>query len=725
MHFKSVRTLVALMVGVCILLVVVALISYSLYADSRSQALVDVKTRALMTQSIDERLTAIASDRAQQIQARLEHALTLATQLANTNALMGEVDDEGKRRFYLSRSEVSNLVRQMVIDNPDLLDAFVGWEPNAFGSDSYYLGREDQGYGKNGRFLPWWYRTDNGDVEVLALNEDNLESEELLSTGVRAGEYYLCPKETGKACIIDPAPYDYDGETLMVTSFNVPIMVDGEFKGSAGVDLSVGFTQTLLEKADRSLYDGAGEWALIAPRGGVTALTSDHGEGSSDSQVGSGILGQSATTVFDQALVQRIQQAQQDKAVHDIADGQVELYWPFHVGSADSAPWVLMIRLPQSAVMAGINDLQTELANRRHQNTLAMLGVGLGVIMLGLVVSWLLGRSLSRPLKRLAERMREIASGDGDLTQRLPVKGRNESAELAMQFNAFADKMQHVLREVRDSSESVRIASRDIAGSSQELSQRTDSMAASLQQTSASMEELTSTVGHTANSARQVDQLAVSATDAARRGSDVVSDVVQTMDEIESSSRQIAKIVTTMDGIAFQTNLLALNASVEAARAGEHGRGFAVVAQEVRNLASRSAEAAHQIKALVESSSDKTQLGSERVRDAGEAMKEIIASIVRVTDVLSEISAATNEQSQGIGQVNQAVAELDHVTQQNAAMVQQSAASADALRHQSQRLATTVGSFRLADDPDGEFAAAPSLAPPSTASKENSFPEPV
>ncbi|WP_110654718.1 methyl-accepting chemotaxis protein [Salinicola halimionae] len=714
MHFKSVRTLVTLLVGVCIVVVAAALVGYSLYADSRSQALVDAQTQRLMTDSIDERLTAVASDRAQQIQARLEHALTLATQLANTNALMGEVDDEGSRRFYLGRNELSNLVRQTVIDNPDLLDAFIGWEPDAFGRDEYYQGREDEGYGASGRFLPWWYRAENGDIAVLSLNDDKIESDKPLTTGVREGEYYLCPKETGKPCIIDPAPYDYNGQTLMVTSFNVPVMVDGQFKGSAGVDLSVDFIQSMLTQADQSLYDGAGEWALVAPRGGVTAMTLEHDAGQ---------LGQSMTSVFDAALSGRIAKAQQGSVVRDTTDGQVELYWPFTVGDANGAPWVLMIRLPQSAVMAGLHDLQTQLDDQRRHDTLAMIGVGLGVVVLGLIVSWLLGGSLSRPLKRLAGRMREIASGDGDLTRRLPVRGRNESAELAIQFNAFADKMQHVLQDVRDSSDLVRNASQDIAGSSQELSQRTDSMAASLQQTSASMEELTSTVEHTAQSARQVDQLATSATDAARRGGNVVSDVVQTMDEIESSSSQIAKIVTTMNGIAFQTNLLALNASVEAARAGEHGRGFAVVAQEVRNLASRSAEAAHQIKALVELSSGKTQLGSERARHAGEAMKEIVASIARVTDVLSEISAATSEQSQGIGQVNQAVAELDHVTQQNAAMVQQSAASAEALRHQSQRLATTIGSFRLADAQETELAGALSLAPSSIESKKKRIPE--
>ncbi|WP_245391687.1 methyl-accepting chemotaxis protein [Salinicola aestuarinus] len=193
-----------------------------------------------------------------------------------------------------------------------------------------------------------------------------------------------------------------------------------------------------------------------------------------------------------------------------------------------------------------------------------------------------------------------------------------------------------------------------------------------------------------------MDQLSDSATEAARRGGEVVAGVVETMDDIDASSRQIAEIVTTMNGIAFQTNLLALNASVEAARAGEHGRGFAVVADEVRKLAGRSAEASQQIQSLVENSSGRTRLGAERARQAGAAMDEIVASITRVTDVLGEITAATTEQSQGIGQVNQAVVEIDSVTQQNAAMVQQTAAAAASLEQEALRLAQTVGAFKLA-----------------------------
>ncbi|PWW34616.1 methyl-accepting chemotaxis protein [Chromohalobacter israelensis] len=693
MHFKSIRTLVATLVGACIVVLVVALVGYATFANSRSMAFVDGQTRELLEQNIEQRLDAVASTQAERIQARLTQALDQARNLASLNELMGE-----DRGVSLSREELSNVVRDTVAENPDLLDAFIGWEPDAFGDDSDYTGREDAGYGPDGRFMPWWYRTESGDIEVLPLGE-TMESETRQDSGIREGEYYLCPRETQKPCVIDPAPYDYNGKTLMVTSFNVPVMVDGEFRGSAGVDLSVDFIQGLLREANGALYDGAGEIALIAPGGGITASTG-HAEAA----------GKQADAIFDETVVSQLQRAKAGDPVRDASGEMIELYWPFRL-LEDSKPWVVMIRLPADVVMAGADDLQADLEAQRQADMIGMIAVGAVIAALGLLVSWLLGGSLSRPLRQLAGRMRDIASGGGDLTQRLPVRGRNEIAELATQFNAFADTMNDVLLDVRDSSDSVRVASSEIASASQDLAGRTDTTASSLQETSASMEELTGTVSNTADSARQASGLATSASQSATRGGQVVGDVVKTMDEIEAASHQVAEIVTTMDGIAFQTNLLALNASVEAARAGEQGRGFAVVASEVRQLATRSAEASREIKSLIDNAADKTQAGAELARSAGTAMDEIVEGVARVSEVLGEIDAATSEQRDGIGQVNVAVTELDNMTQQNAAMVEQSATAAAELKAQSHRLAETVGAFTLRERGEGERNHQPAALP--------------
>ncbi|TDV97289.1 methyl-accepting chemotaxis protein [Halomonas alkaliantarctica] len=702
MKFKSVRTLIATLVGGCILLVVAALVIYSVIANARSQALVESQTKELLERNIEARLTAIASAQTEEIKGELEHALTLATSLANTNAMIGQEDENGRPLMTMSRRELSLLVRQTVVDNTELLDAFIGWEPNAFGSDARYTGREDQGYGPDGRFMPWWYRTESGDIEVLALGSD-MENQERDADGIRRGEYYLCTKETKRSCVVDPHLYDYNGETLLVTSFNAPILVDNEFRGSAGVDLSVEFIQSLLEEANASLYDGAGEIALIASQGALAAYTS-----SPD------LLGKHVENVLDADLQAGIAQAQQGEKVRrlDTEQGMTELYWPFSIDESGN-PWVLMIRLPESAVLSGLNNLQEQMQSQRETSTLGMIVMGLVIAFLGLIASWLLGSSISRPLKQLADRMREIASGDGDLTQRLPVRGRDEGAELAIQFNAFAVKIHDVLVDVRTSSESVHHAANEIAMGGQDLSRRTDNAAASLQQTSASIEEITSTVQHTAASAKEANKLSQTASEVAREGGQVVANVVTTMEDITHASDKIGEIVTLMNSISFQTNLLALNASVEAARAGEHGRGFAVVADEVRKLAGRSSEAANDIQKLIEDSQSKVNNGTTLVRNAGSTMKEIVAHITRVTDVLEEINAATSEQSEGIKQVNIAVAELDRMTQENAAMVEESTTAAEQLKEQADHLAVTIGSFKLSQHPSAPLTLKSAKALPS------------
>ncbi|MGR2739258.1 methyl-accepting chemotaxis protein [Billgrantia sp. Q4P2] len=705
LRFRSLRLLVVALAGACLLAVTAALVGYSLVSASRTQDVVAEHTQSLLESGIDERLSSLAHVQAERIRNELDRALTLASQLAHTNALMGIPGDNGRPQLRLSRGELSSLVRHTVVETPELLDAYIGWEPDAFGADARYAGHETGFAEGSGRFRPWWVREADGSMRLGVLNEENMESEAPLGNGMRRGEYYLCPRDTLAPCIIDPAAYDYAGVMRMVTSFNVPIVVEGEFRGIAGVDMSVDFTQELLTQANQGLYDGAGEMALIASLGSVAAYTADDGS-----------LGEAAGEVMGDAVQERIVEAQRSGEMQRIenADGMLELYLPFSV-SDDQAPWVLLTRLPREAVLAELGALQRTLGDQRRQHLLGMGLVGLLVAGLGLIAIWLVGGGIARPLRELAGRMREIATGDGDLTQRLPVEGRDESAELAIQFNAFADKIHDVLLEVRVSSEAVRVATTEIASGGQDLSRRTETAAASLQQTSASMEEITSTVEHTAESAREANGLSQTASEVAARGGEVVSRVVETMDGISDASRQIAEIVTVIDGIAFQTNLLALNASVEAARAGEQGRGFAVVAGEVRQLASRSAAAACEIKALIEASGAKVRDGTELVSQAGTTMEEIVTSVSRVSAMLQQITAATGEQSDGIGQVNVAVAELDRMTQENAALVEQSSAAAERLEEQSLRLAEAVGSFTLAETgsraPLWSPAALPAAAP--------------
>ncbi|WP_176058280.1 methyl-accepting chemotaxis protein [Paraburkholderia sp. BCC1876] len=346
--------------------------------------------------------------------------------------------------------------------------------------------------------------------------------------------------------------------------------------------------------------------------------------------------------------------------------------------------WYAVVALDKAEATAGMRSLLTA--------SLIALVVIAGIA--AAVVAAVTAVSFKR-LSNVRDAMDAIGSGDGDLTHRLPADGNDEVAQIARSFNTFIDKLSHVMRQIRDASESVRVAANEIAAGNVDLSGRTESAAASLQQTAASMEEITSTVTHSASAAKQADDTAVSASKVASRGGVVIAEVITTMGEIEHASVKIAEIIGVIDGIAFQTNILALNAAVEAARAGEQGRGFAVVAGEVRSLAQRSAQAAKEIKALIESTVASVTSGSGQVRQAGETMTEIVSNVANVTTIISEITQAANEQTRGIQEVNRAVSQLDEMVQQNAALVEQSTAAAAALQSQAVSLAGAVTQFKL------------------------------
>ncbi|EOI5797289.1 methyl-accepting chemotaxis protein [Cronobacter dublinensis] len=346
--------------------------------------------------------------------------------------------------------------------------------------------------------------------------------------------------------------------------------------------------------------------------------------------------------------------------------------------------WYLVVALDEDDATSGMRALLSTSA--------------ISVLVLLLITGALMHFLVTKLLKRLwmiRDALVAISSGTNDLSQRLPENGRDEVAQIAHAFNAFCDKLAGVMGQLRDASASVKVAANEIAAGNQDLSGRTEQAASSLRETASAVEEITASVANSTDAAAQANSQAQSATDAASRGGEVVSKAISTMQLIETASAKIGDITSVIDGIAFQTNILALNASVEAARAGEQGRGFAVVAGEVRNLASRSAQAAKEIKSLIDSTTESVATGSRYVRLAGESMEEIVSSIGNVSGIMREITVATSEQMKGIQEINHAVIQLDQMVQQNAELVVQSAAAAGALQGQAGELAQTAGHFRI------------------------------
>ena len=465
------------------------------------------------------------------------------------------------------------------------------------------------------------------------------------------------------------APYVDAGSKKLVVTSAVPVSEGGQLKAVVAADV---FLDRVVETV-ASIAPTPSSYAFLVHNNGEVIAHKDT------------TLAMKPSTELDPAMsldAIKALQSQQGLAALSVA-GTDALVTSAAVRGTD---WHLVVVLHRGEAMAGVWALAGT----------SLVASAVVLLLTVIITGSLIARRL-RPLEQLRQAMQEISSGDGDLSRRLADDGRDELADIARGFNQFVGKLNDVLVELRNSSGSVHIAAQEIAMGGQDLSQRTENTAANLQHTASSMSDLMVRVDHSTDSARQANQMATSAAEVALKGSEVVAKAVSTMGEIHQASRRITDIIAVIDGIAFQTNILALNAAVEAARAGEQGRGFAVVANEVRSLASRSASAAREIKSLIEASVERVEDGTRFVNEAGNTMDEITQAVKKVSDMIGEITASATEQSSGIQQVTQAVGELDQMTQQNAALVEESAAAAESLKDQATRLATLVQTFRLQD----------------------------
>ncbi len=411
-------------------------------------------------------------------------------------------------------------------------------------------------------------------------------------------------------------------------------------------------------------------------------------------------------TLFDSLLQHRKQYvAARDALSKAKADGQADE--AERIFTADFQPAGVrylgslqaLLDQQRASINATAESIREDFVRGRTQ----MLVLGALAVLAAAALAWFITRGITTPLDRAVSAARTVAAGD--LTLRLDSTARDETGELLQALDTMGDRLRGTVGQVRQGADAIAGASSEIASGNLDLSSRTEEQASALQQTAATMEQMTATVRQNAENARRAHQLAQSTSDLAVRGGEVVGNVVETMGGIHTASRRIMDIISVIDGIAFQTNILALNAAVEAARAGEQGRGFAVVASEVRTLAQRSAAAAKEIKGLIDDSVQRVDAGNGLVEDAGAVMRDVVAGVRRMTDLVGEITAASQEQTHGLEQVNHAVAQMDRVTQQNAALVEEAAAAAASLETQAARLVQAVAVFQI-----GDAGAAPAAA---------------
>ncbi|KZN18230.1 chemotaxis protein [Pseudomonas fluorescens] len=713
MKFKSIQFSVAALAGAIVLSVVAALVLYALFSGARTQDMVQQRTQAQFEQVIEQRLTSLAQTQVSQIQRELEAPLLIAGGLVRVNALIGTPGADGQPQLSLSREQLINLIKENVARNPKILGTYIGWEKNALDhNDAAYIDTPVVGIdASNGRFLPWWFRNEDGSLGLDKLVD--VDDQKTLSTGVRASEYYLCSKETKKSCVIDPAPYKVGDKIVMLASFIEPIMLNGVFQGIVGADLSVNFIQEMLLGANQKLYSGAGEMALIGGNGRIVAYTKDPSK-----------FGEKVSDILDSKQIANMANLKRGEVTYtvDKAQGRIELYLPFGIGQTD-ARWTLMLQLPLNAVMADLQKLQGDLDAQRKSDTFGMAMVGLLIASIGLLVIWLVGHGIARPLKQMVAMLDDIAQGEGDLTRRLTSDRADELGSIAKGFNTFLAKLQAMITQVVTSVQSVSDSSEHTADIAIRTNIGVHKQMAEIDQVATAVHEMTATAQDVARNATQAAQAASHADQAAAQGMQIVRDtsnsigvlaveigkavgVVQTL---AKDSENINAILTAIRGIAEQTNLLALNAAIEAARAGEQGRGFAVVADEVRNLAQKTQKATEEIQTMIqhlqqgtrdvvrvmEDSQNRTDESVQHAAKAAEALETITQAVSVINDMNTQIASAAEEQSAVADDINRNVINIGQVANEVAGGADESSAASADLTKLAEQQRRLINQFKV------------------------------
>ncbi|WP_350403700.1 methyl-accepting chemotaxis protein [Pseudomonas sp. W17] len=713
MKFKSIQFSVAALAGAIVLSVVAALVLYALFSGARTQQMVQDRTQAQFEQVIEQRLSGLAQTQVSQIQRELEAPLLIAGGLVRVNALMGTQDSQGHAGLSLSREQLIALIKENVTQNPKILGAYIGWEPGAIDhDDAAYVGTSVVGIdAANGRFLPWWFRNEDGSLGLDKLADVNDRT--LLSTGVRASEYYLCSQDSLKPCAIDPAPYKVGDKVVMLASFIQPILLNGKFQGIVGADLSVNFIQDMLVGANQKLYGGAGHMALIGGNGRLVAYTKDSSK-----------FGEKVSDVLSSDALTKLSSLKRGEVTYDVdqANGTISLYLPFGIGQTN-AHWTLMLQLPLSAVMADLDKLQGDLAEQRKADTFGMAMVGLVIAGLGLLVIWLVGHGIARPLRQMVAMLDDIAQGEGDLTRRLTSDRADELGSIAKGFNTFLAKLQAMISQVVTSVQSVSDSSEHTADIAIRTNQGVHKQMVEIDQVATAVHEMTATAQDVARNATQAAQAASHADQAASQGMQIVRDtssaigalaeeigravgVVQTL---AKDSENINAILIAIRGIAEQTNLLALNAAIEAARAGEQGRGFAVVADEVRNLAQKTQQATEEIQSMIqqlqqgtrevvrvmEDSQHKTDQSVEHAAKAAQALETITQAVSVINDMNTQIASAAEEQSAVAEDINRNVINIGQVANEVAGGADESSAASAGLTKLAEQQRRLINQFKV------------------------------
>ncbi|WP_164880945.1 methyl-accepting chemotaxis protein [Aestuariirhabdus litorea] len=711
----SIQWKITIATGLCLLVTTAAVMGYSIHAANQSREFVYQESRAVSDEMVQSQLRATLSNQARAVKESFEEAYYRADMLAS-NLLSFRKTAEDTFMDSTDLREGINLVLQRALTQyTNFLGIYLVFEKDALdGQDSSFIEDAERGANETGRISVYWARDPEKGVISEAMDEEMLADNSIDDQGNAQNEWYECSRRTQTVCVMEPYEDEVDGKSLFMTSLSVPLLQDGKLLGVLGIDIALTEVAQLVKALDQELFDGQGRIIIVGSRG-ILAGYDEQPE----------LAGIKIENALEPALAARISGLQSAGRVEIrlSEDGtSVEAFSPVSVGHTDKN-WGVFIEVPQTAVYASANALETKLVERGKNSTLVGVLVALVIAALALLLIWLAARQLVRPLQGVARRLQDIASGEGDLTRRLDVASQDEVGELSRNFNLFMDKLQGIIGDVVTSVEQVRGTADRAARVSDHTSQGVMGQLGEVDLVATASEEMTATAHDVAENAARGAESAREADEAAAEGKHVVAQTTETIEklaqELEQSmavverlaadSDNINKILGVIQGIAEQTNLLALNAAIEAARAGEQGRGFAVVADEVRSLARRTHDSTEEIQALI----SQLQAGTREVVEAitagnasaGVSVKQVqqaVSSLERITQSVSiindmnlQIASAAEQQSAVAEEINRNMASIRMASQDVSEQASESARISGELTGLADQQQALVGQFRI------------------------------
>ncbi|PTP88568.1 methyl-accepting chemotaxis protein [Vibrio splendidus] len=682
MRSLSVQWKITLLAGCCLIITSLSLIGFSIYNATSNQQVIKSQSSESVINKTQQLLASVSQLNAQETQRYVDEAVYRAEMLAASAQFLKNNADENFTPSEELRTALDEMVRRSVLNFDSIQGAYLVFQPDLLdGEDANYVDADYVGSNEKGRFAPYWKVADNGE-NVLA----NVLSEPILSDDSNSERFY-CPLSSGQTCISTPRVVNSGGTALLTSSISVPILVDDVAIGFLGIDLRLDGLTSVVTQSDQSLFDGAGAVYVVSLDGSVIA--------SDDSSIAVGSVFQSDNT-------------NSDLMTDFIFGGEVTTQWSengewllaFAPVTAANQTWGVLFEIPRESVIADANRLDSIISTKVSEGIQTEVIVGVIFILFGLAIIAFSSLSIVKPIRQVVERLNDIASGEGDLTQRLEVKSQDEIGQLSQGFNLFLDKLQHTIKEVIQTTEQVASTTSQAKASASSTRESSESQFKEVDLVATAAEEMTQTAGLVVQNAEVAVDAACEANRSARQGQQVIelsagemrklvermSSAVPIVEELAKNNGNITEILSVIEGISEQTNLLALNAAIEAARAGEQGRGFAVVADEVRNLASRTQSSVGEIRAVI----DKVHAGTQdvveaiqegnilandtalHVQNAVEDLGSIFTSIEEISDMNSQIVRAAEEQQSVSGEVNQSVVNIRDLS---AKILEQAAAS--------------------------------------------------